>query len=70
MHKYVMHKQLCEYKGAEGNCHIIILYYSKAMSLFMCSRSLCSCIMLINGISTEAVMWLLLCGCVCIPMHC
>ena len=38
----------------------------KAAAPFMhsCSRYQCSCVTLINQISTEAVMWLLLCGCV------
>ena len=41
---------------------------NKAAAPFMHSpsRFQCGCVPLINQISAEAVMWLLLCGCVCV----
>ena len=42
----------------------------KAVSPFIRSRSRhqCRCITVINRISTEAIVWLLLCGCVCVTI--
>ena len=74
LEKHVQHPPLSTYCFAEPlnspwrPSLACIKSTSKAVSPFMSSRSRyqCGCVTLINQISTEAVMWLLSCGCICV----
>ena len=64
--KYLLKTAVYE-DSRKGNVELVVIEEKDLRrSPFMCSRShyQCSCVKLINQISAEAVMWLLLCGCV------
>ena len=52
--------------SASADPHVDTRLKAAAPFMHSHSRYQCGCITITNPISAEAVMWLLLCGCVCI----